>query len=73
MRKLLSKALVRLQGMLLPLQRYDLYATYTTGKHRYIADTLSSRDGDRINENPCDMRVVYALEATDALSEETIN
>ena len=40
----------------------------------YIADTLSrataSREGEDINENPCDERVVYALEATDSLSEE---
>ena len=42
----------------------------------YIADTLSratmSRDGENVEENPCDERVVYALEATDALSEETL-
>ena len=63
--------------MLLQLQRYDLNVTYTPGKHMYIADTLSrataSRDGDNINENPCDERVVYALGATDALSEETLS
>ena len=66
--KPLSKAPARLQGMLLQLQRYDLNVTYTSGKHMCIADTLSrataSRDGDNINENPCDERVVYALEAT---------
>lgn len=77
MRKPLSKELARLQGMLLQLQRYDLDVTYTPGKHMYIADTLSrstaSRDSDNINENPCDERVVYAFEATDALSEETLS
>ena len=66
MRKLLSKAPVRLQGMLLQLQRYDLNVSYTPGKHMY-------RDGDNINENPCDERVVYALGATDALSEEKLS
>lgn len=43
----------------------------------YIADTLSrdtaNREGENINENPCDERVVYALEATDSLSEETLS
>ena len=76
-RKPLSKAPARLQGMLLQLQRYDLQVTYTPGKHMYIADTLSrataSREGENINENPCDERVVYALEATDSLSEETLS
>ena len=76
-RKPLSKAPARLQGMLLQLQRYDLHVTYTPGKHMYIADTLSrataSREGENINENPCDERVVYGLEATDSLSEETLS
>ena len=75
-RKPLSKAPARLQGMLLQLQRYDLQVTYTPGKHMYIADTLSrataSGEGDNINKNPCDERVVYALEATDSLSVETL-
>ena len=74
--KLLSKAPARLQGTLLQLQRYDLNVTYTPGKHMDIANTLSrataSKDGDNINENPCDERVVYASEATDALSEKTL-
>lgn len=77
MRKPPSKAPARLQGMLLQLQRYDLHITYTPGKHMHIADTLSrataSREGENIKENPCDERVVYALEATDSLSEETLN
>jgi len=41
----------------------------------YIADTLShatvSRGDD--NKNSCDERVVYAMEATYALSEETLS
>ena len=77
MRKPLSKAPARLQGMLLQLQRYDLNVTYTPGKHMDIADALSrattSGDSDNISENPVDERVVYALEATDALSEETLS
>lgn len=76
-RKPLSKAPARLQGMLLQLQRYDLHITYTPGKHMYIADTLSrataSREGENIDENPCEERVVYALEPTDSLSEGTLS
>lgn len=76
-RKPLSKAPARLQGMLQQLQRYDLKVTYTPGKHMHIADTLShatpSGDSDKISENPLDERVVYTLEATDALSEEALN
>jgi len=75
--KPLSKAPARLQGMFLQLQRYDLHVTYTPGKHMYIADTLSrataSREGEKIDENPCEERVVYALEATDSLSEGTLS
>ena len=66
-RKPLNKAPAGLQGMLLQLQRYDLYITYTPDKHMYIADALSrattSRDGNNVNENPCDEKVVYAMEA----------
>ncbi len=76
MRKPLSKAPARLQGMLLQLQRYDLHVTYTPGKDMHTADTLSRatvcRDSEHVDENPCDEKVVYALEATDALSEETL-
>lgn len=76
-RKPLDKAPARLQGMLLQLQRHDLNITYTPGKHMYIADTLSramsNRDGDNVSKNGCDEKVVYAMEATDALSEETLN
>lgn len=76
-RKPLNKAPARLQGMLLQLQKYDLNITYTPGKHMYIADTRSratvSRDGDNVNENPCDEKVVYTMEAMDALSEEILN
>lgn len=72
--KLLCKAPARLQGMLLQLQRYDLNITYTAGKHMYVADTLSRATVERKgeDENSCEERVVYALEATDALSEETL-
>lgn len=74
--KPLSKASARLQRMFLQLQRYDLNITYTPGKHMYIADTLSravANAGADINENPCDEKVVYAIEPTDALSEETLS
>uniref|UniRef100_A0A8C7ZN50 Gypsy retrotransposon integrase-like protein 1 n=1 Tax=Oryzias sinensis TaxID=183150 RepID=A0A8C7ZN50_9TELE len=77
MRKPLSKAPARLQGMLLQLQRYELTVTYTPGKHMFIADALSrataTSDNDATSENGCDERVVYALEATEALSEDTLN
>lgn len=69
----LNKAPAQLQGMLLQSQMYDLSVSYTPSKNMHITDTLSrtaaSRDGDNLDENPCDERVVYALEATDALSE----
>lgn len=75
-RKPLSKA-PGLQDMLLQLQRYDLNITYTPGKHMHIADALSravvSGEGESIDENPCDEKVVYAMKATDALSEETLH
>ena len=45
--KPLSKAPVRLQWMLLQLQRYDLIITYTPGKHMYIADTLTCHGEQR--------------------------
>nr|XP_054591203.1 uncharacterized protein K02A2.6-like [Nothobranchius furzeri] len=77
MRKPLCKAPARLQGMLLQLQRYNLTVTYTPGKQMHIADTLSrattNSANDITDENLCEERVVYALEATDALSEETLN
>lgn len=76
-KKQLNKAPARLQRMLLQLQRYDLNITYTPGKHMYIADTLSRAtvrgEGEDVNENPCDEKVVYAMEATDALSAETLS
>lgn len=76
-RKPLNKAPARLQGMLLQLQKYDLIITYTPGKHMHIADTLSpatvSRDGDNVKEKPCDEKVMYAMEATDATRGETLN
>uniref|UniRef100_A0A3B3DIW6 ribonuclease H n=1 Tax=Oryzias melastigma TaxID=30732 RepID=A0A3B3DIW6_ORYME len=71
MRKPLSKAPARLQGMLLQLQRYELTVTYTPGKDMFIADALSrataTSDNDTASENACEERVVYALEATEAL------
>ncbi|KAF7641303.1 hypothetical protein LDENG_00285890 [Lucifuga dentata] len=73
--KQLSKAPSRLQRMLLQLQRYDLNITYTPGKHMYIADTLSrattNGEAGDVNETTCDEKVVFAMEATDALSTET--
>lgn len=74
--KRLCKVPARLQGLLLQLQSYDLNITYTPGKHVHIADALSRAtarsDGDNVMENPCDEKAVYAMEATDALSEETV-
>lgn len=59
------------------MQKYDLSITYTPGKHMYIADALSRamlcRDGNNVSEKPCDEKVVYAVEATDALSEGTLS
>ncbi|KAF7645687.1 hypothetical protein LDENG_00200060 [Lucifuga dentata] len=73
----LSKALARLQWMLLQLQRYDLNITYTPGKHTYIVDTLScvttNGEAGDVNETTCDEKVVFAMEATDALSAETFS
>lgn len=67
-----SKVPARLQGMLLQLQIYDLTITSTPSKHMHIADVLSGAnmisDGDNMTE-----KVVYAMEVTDTLSEETLN
>ncbi|CAI5681987.1 unnamed protein product [Oreochromis niloticus] len=77
MRKPLCKAPARLQGMLLQLQRYDLTVTYTPGKDMFIADALSrattTSDSENVSENTNEERVVYALEATAALSEKTLS
>lgn len=75
MQKQLCKAPARLQRMLLQLQKYDLNIAYTPGKHMYIADTLSRatviKEADD-GEDLYDEKVVHGLEATDALSPQTL-
>ncbi|KAJ8257982.1 hypothetical protein GJAV_G00191830 [Gymnothorax javanicus] len=59
--------------MLLQLQRYDLHIRYTPGKEMLIADTLSRAFGgvERHEEVlATDEKVVYAMEATEALGDE---
>ena len=71
LRKPLGAAPSRLQRMLLQLQRYDLDVIYKPGKEMLIADTLSRaviQDQDTSEDNMSDVKVVYALEPTDALS-----
>ncbi|KAL0202595.1 hypothetical protein M9458_000613, partial [Cirrhinus mrigala] len=68
MQKKLCKAPARLQRMLLQLQKYELNIAYTPGKHMHIADMLEADDsGDLYDE-----KVVHGLEATDALSPQTL-
>jgi len=74
-KKPLSKAPARLQRMLLQLQRYDLIVQYTPGKDMVIADALSRAvaEGQHTStDDLSDERVVYALEATQALSDDTL-
>lgn len=74
-KKPLSKAPARLQRMLLQLQKYDLIVQYTPGKDMLIADTLSRAftEGQQTSTDELsDERVVYSLEATEALSEEML-
>ncbi|GAA6081771.1 uncharacterized protein K02A2.6-like [Tachysurus ichikawai] len=75
MQKQLCKAPARLQRMLLQLQKYELNIAYTPGKHMYIADTLSSANVNREAEEGEDLydeKVVHGLEATEALSPQTL-
>lgn len=61
--------------MLLQLQKYDLIVQYTPGKDMLIADTLSRvvAEGQHTStDDLSDERVVYSLEATEALSEEML-
>lgn len=74
-RKPLSKAPARLQRMLLQLQKYDLNVQYTPGKDMLVADALSRAvaEGSHLTtEDLDDERVVYALVATEALSEDML-
>ncbi|KAL1271927.1 hypothetical protein QQF64_030943 [Cirrhinus molitorella] len=74
--KPLSQAPARLQRMLLQLQRYNLQVIYTPGKDMLIADTLSraflSEDGQHGESLEGVERVVYAMEATEAMGAEIL-
>lgn len=75
MQKQLCKAPARLQRMLLQLQKYDLNIVYSPGKHMYIADTLSRATVNKADDDAEDLydeKVVHGLEATDALSTQTL-
>ena len=75
-KKHLSKSPARLQRMLLQLQCYDLDIAYTPGKDMHVADTLSRAvvkgRVDDLTENLFEEKVVYGIEATDALSENML-
>lgn len=74
-KKPLSKAPARLQRMLLQLQKYDLIVQCKPGKDMSIADTLSRAvaEGQHTStDDLSDERVIYSLEATEALSEEML-
>ncbi|KAF7646359.1 hypothetical protein LDENG_00188930 [Lucifuga dentata] len=71
--KPLGQAPASLQHMLLQLQRYDLHIRYTPGKEMLIADAFSRAfDAVETHEESMttDEKVVYAMEATEALGEE---
>lgn len=75
MQKQLCKAPARLQRMLLQLQKYDLNIAYTPGKHMYIADMLSCATASKEVDEAGDLydeKVMHGLEATDALSPQTL-
>ncbi|XP_059415130.1 Fc receptor-like protein 5 [Carassius carassius] len=75
MQKQQCKAPATLQRMLLQLQKYDLNIAYTPGKHMYIADTLSRATASKEVDEAGDLydeKVVHGLEATDALSPQTL-
>ncbi|RXN06058.1 Transposon Ty3-I Gag-Pol [Labeo rohita] len=75
MQKQLCKAPARLQRMLLQLQKYELNIAYTPGKHMHIADMLSRATvGSEADDSGdlYDEKVVHGLEATDALSPQTL-
>ncbi|XP_061128337.1 uncharacterized protein K02A2.6-like [Syngnathus typhle] len=53
--------------------KYMGHIITAAGQRADDAKTTACNDSGNLNENPCDERVVYALEATDALSSETLS